>query len=125
MKLTERIKQEYKTWSNLLTLLRILLTPVVIYLIAKQHNIAAFITYFILAITDFFDGYLARKLHQETVIGRLFDPIADKIAAFSILLALHYYRGFPIIFIIIMLLRDLFGVIGSFYVLKKDTTNIS
>lgn len=38
--------------------------------------------------TDFFDGYLARKYHQETLLGELLDPIADKMLLFSVLIAL-------------------------------------
>src|SRR6478735_393341 len=48
----------------------------------------AVVAFFISAITDFFDGWLARKLHAESVWGAILDPIADKIAVGGVIVAL-------------------------------------
>ncbi len=67
---------------NALTLLRMLLIPVfvlVFYLPFKNHLQVAAIIFAAAAITDWFDGYLARRLGQMTAFGAFLDPVADKL----------------------------------------------
>ena len=67
---------------NLLTSLRILLVPVFVlffYLPVGWSNEAATLVFMIAAITDWFDGYLARRLNQTSAFGAFLDPVADKI----------------------------------------------
>jgi CDP-diacylglycerol--glycerol-3-phosphate 3-phosphatidyltransferase len=59
-------------------------------------------------LTDFFDGYLARKYKQETKIGRLLDPIADKFLLFSVLIALVAASKIFFYWAIIFIARDFF-----------------
>nr|HPJ97471.1 CDP-alcohol phosphatidyltransferase family protein [Syntrophales bacterium] len=63
---------------NLLTLLRILLVPLIVIFLIDEAYLKALITFFISGITDALDGFLARLLHQKTVLGAYLDPIADK-----------------------------------------------
>jgi len=67
---------------NVLTFLRILLVPVLVlvfYLPFKGHLLVAAAVFAVAAITDWFDGYLARRLGQMTPFGAFLDPVADKI----------------------------------------------
>lgn len=67
---------------NALTILRILLIPVMVvvfYLPFKNHLMVAAIIFGVAAITDWFDGYLARRLGQMTAFGAFLDPVADKL----------------------------------------------
>ena len=65
--------------SNLFSILRIILIiPVVYLLIAGETQIAVIIGV-IAAITDFLDGFFARKLNQITELGKILDPVADKL----------------------------------------------
>jgi len=67
---------------NLLTSLRILLVPVFVllfYLPVSWSNEAATLVFMIAAATDWFDGYLARRLNQTSAFGAFLDPVADKI----------------------------------------------
>ena len=81
---------------NLLTLSRIFfsltLLPFLMYYILPLHNFwlskVLMIVCFLLSLTDFFDGYLARKYHQETKLGKWLDPIADKVFVGSVLATL-------------------------------------
>ncbi|MFT4994759.1 MAG: CDP-diacylglycerol--glycerol-3-phosphate 3-phosphatidyltransferase [Paraglaciecola sp.] len=83
------------TIPNIITLIRVLLIPVfvAVYFLDWKwaHQAAAFIFWFA-AITDWFDGYLARKLKQSTAFGAFLDPVADKlIVATALLLITHTY----------------------------------
>lgn len=64
---------------NKLTILRIVLIPVCLFLWAQGWPLAAAVVFAVAAITDFFDGYIARKQGLVTVFGKFADPVADKI----------------------------------------------
>ena len=67
------------------------------------------IVYCLSMLTDFFDGYFARKYHQETTFGKVFDPIFDKLlTTITILLLTVYGLIIPIWAVVIIIARDLF-----------------
>ncbi len=75
---------------NRLTILRIILTFIFIIFISLEGlspKIIAFIIFIIASLTDYYDGYLARRNNQVTDFGKLMDPIADKILILSAFLA--------------------------------------
>lgn len=80
---------------NILTLIRILLIPVFVglfYYPSLRTNLLAAIVFIIAALTDFVDGYLARKLKQTTKFGAFLDPVADKIiVCTALVLIVEYY----------------------------------
>jgi cardiolipin synthase len=69
------------TIPNLVTLLRVLLVPVFVWLVLGRDDLtsAAFLLGFI-GSTDWVDGYLARRLDQVSVVGKVLDPLADRLA---------------------------------------------
>lgn len=74
-------KQDVLTLPNLLTSIRILLVPVVIILLwlnTPGMRFLSWIFYTVASVTDFFDGYLARKYGTISITGKLLDPLADK-----------------------------------------------
>lgn len=76
---------------NVLTLTRILLIPVFVLLFVvptPDRSLAAAVVFVIAAMTDLLDGYLARRRGQVTKLGRLLDPIADKLLVLSALIVL-------------------------------------
>lgn len=78
-------------WPNVLTYGRIAAVPVLAALILSQSNFArwlALAVYVVAAVTDFLDGYLARIWQQQSALGRMLDPIADKVLVSVALLAL-------------------------------------
>ena len=81
-----------KILPNLLTLSRIAVIPLLICLLMfvsyPLGNWLAFAVYVYACITDFFDGYLAREMKQESIIGTFLDPIADKLLVAAVLLTL-------------------------------------
>lgn len=90
------------TIPNLLTLLRIILIPVfllVYYLPVPWANEAAVFVFGLAAVTDWFDGYLARSLGQESKFGAFLDPVADKLmvaVVMVVLVELHPHAWFSI-----------------------------
>lgn len=78
------------TLPNVLSLLRLALAPVVVWLVLEGSMsglVAAVVLMVIAELTDFFDGFLARALRQESEIGRLIDPVCDVIYHVSVFLA--------------------------------------
>lgn len=70
-----------KNLPNILTIIRILMIPIMVALFFIEfegHTLAAALVYFFACLTDFFDGYLARKNNLVTNFGKFIDPIADK-----------------------------------------------
>jgi CDP-diacylglycerol--glycerol-3-phosphate 3-phosphatidyltransferase len=65
-------------------------------------------TFTLASITDFFDGYIARKRGIETVFGSFLDPIADKFLVVSSLVLLHGLGRIPTIVVVILVLRELY-----------------
>lgn len=65
--------------ANKLTLLRVLLIPVFLVLLYCQLTYAALLVFILASLTDFVDGYVARKYNQITDFGKFMDPLADKL----------------------------------------------
>lgn len=87
----KQVGQESINVPNLLTLTRILLIPVFVVLFATpdpDRSIIAAIVFVVAAVTDLLDGYLARRSGQVTKLGKLLDPIADKLLVLSALILL-------------------------------------
>lgn len=107
-------------YANLLTMLRIIIAPCFVLLVSYGHPQLATLLFVLAGITDGLDGLLARKLKQNTPLGSLLDPIADKIlitTAFITLtipnlpLALHIPLRLTILAIVRDLLIALFALI--------------
>ncbi|MCG8513211.1 MAG: CDP-diacylglycerol--glycerol-3-phosphate 3-phosphatidyltransferase [Halanaerobiales bacterium] len=105
-----------KLLPNILTILRIVLIPFYLYLFLAGNYLMAGIIFSFSALTDFLDGYFARKYQLKTELGRILDPFADKLTIISILLALVFSGIIPRFIAIILLSRELFIFISSIVV---------
>lgn len=100
------------TIPNILTFTRILLLPVIIGLFFIEDEWAAWtalVIYAVGAITDFFDGWVARAMNQMSAFGKFIDPIADKIYVAGVLMLLAGFDRLPGLWIIpaiIILFRE-------------------
>ena len=94
---------------NVLTLVRILLIPVFIMLLidpTPDRALAAAIVFVVAAVTDLLDGYVARKTGQITKLGRLLDPIADKLLVLSALILLVQVDRVSALIAILIIARE-------------------
>jgi CDP-diacylglycerol--glycerol-3-phosphate 3-phosphatidyltransferase len=112
----------YFTVSNLLSASRIFLVIPMGYCLVLDFPYHRLWTAGIIVIavaTDFLDGFLARKLHQVTDLGKIIDPLADKIGIgiFAVLMA--WTGDVPIWFVVFVLLRDLLIFSGGLYIQRK------
>jgi len=99
---------------NLLTLGRILLIPVFILLFAEptaSRSLLAAMVFGVAALTDWLDGYLARRRGEVTTLGRLLDPIADKLLVVAGLVMLVQFQRVGVWVAIAMIAREI-GITG-------------
>ena len=73
---------------NLLTVTRILLAPIILFFLIFGEYLICILLFFLAGMSDYFDGYLARKYNAESLLGEILDPIADKILVVFILIGL-------------------------------------
>ena len=121
-------KDRILTLANAISISRIFLT---IPLIMVFEDIAAgmsekishaFILIVIIALTDFLDGYVARKVEETTSFGKLIDPVADKICMMVVLVYLIITYKLPfLLFCVVLAIRDIFLIIiGVFLMFQQD-----
>ena len=121
---------------NFLTLIRILLSIIITSLIIISPNkfsyLLSFILFCLAGITDFFDGWYARKNNEVSELGKMLDPIADKILVISVLIALmknSILSGLNIMPALVIIYREVFisglrEYLGNKSI-KADVTNQS
>ncbi len=107
---------------NSITLLRILLIPVFVWLYLESTPERAFwagLVFAAAAFTEFFDGYLARRSGQITNLGKILDPVADKLLVASGLILLVQVQQVAVWLAIVMIARELI-VTGARAVAAKE-----
>lgn len=97
---------------NKITLSRIFLIPLFFYYLLSanvlfSHKIISLLLFLIIALSDFFDGFLARKLNQKTEFGALIDPLADKLLVYSALLVFVQIGKIWAVFVLLIIARDM------------------
>jgi cardiolipin synthase len=116
-----------KTWltpSNLLTLTRVALAPVIVWLLYYAYWQSAFVVFVVAALTDMLDGQLARYFNEQTHLGTLLDPLADKIFLLSSFLALSFFHvpffQVPGWLLTILIGREVVMLCGSLFLIRRD-----
>jgi cardiolipin synthase len=84
-----------------------LLVPVFLILLLQEQNLAALLVLIFASASDWFDGFLARKLNQVTKLGSRLDPAADRLYIFATLIGLAVNGNIPIWLAVVVILRDL------------------
>jgi len=116
------VRNDIFTWSNLISLTRVLVTIPIIY-IHYQNNkeVSQLVTFLIIygAISDYLDGLVARLRNEISELGKMLDPIADKVMAFLLFFYTVWLGWIPLWFFLIGVTRDLLIMIGSWYIKKE------
>jgi cardiolipin synthase (CMP-forming) len=97
---------------NLITILRILLVPVTVWLMIKGSFGLAFFAFITAGISDGVDGYIARRYNLQTELGAYLDPLADKALLVSIFVVLGFLQLIPDWLVILVVTRDVL-IIGA------------
>jgi len=80
-----------KSFIYFLTLFRILAGPILFYLIFTENFVTCLLLFIIAGLTDYFDGFLARKYNLTSQLGEILDPVADKVLIVFMLIGLSIY----------------------------------
>lgn len=110
----------FKHVPNILTILRFLFIPVILYYIFIGNYLLAFAFFTISSITDILDGFIARKFNFISNFGKLMDPLADKLTQISVLASLVMVHIIPVWILAIVVLKELIMVIGASFLYGKD-----
>jgi CDP-diacylglycerol--glycerol-3-phosphate 3-phosphatidyltransferase len=114
--------------ANALTALRVLAVPLLGYLLLQDtqesRNWAALV-FLLASITDFIDGYVARKYGLITTVGKIADPIADKFLTGVALIGLSYVGSLPWWVTILIIAREIGVTILRFWVIEHGVITVS
>ena len=100
------------TIPNLITIGRLLLVPMIVWLIVTGQSAAAFVVFILAGVSDAVDGFLARTFDLHSELGSYLDPLADKALLVSIYISLAVLAEVPLWVVILVVSRDLF-IVGA------------
>ena len=110
------------TLPNALSLFRLFMVPVVVLLLLAGADFSAAVVFVVAAITDFLDGRLAR-LAGPTRLGRILDPLADRLMLSSVAVVLAIRGLLPVWAVAVLVGRDLLALLGSLVLGSKISVN--
>ncbi len=112
--------------ANCLTLFRILTIPIFLEFLAYHFYWEALLVFAIGGLTDFLDGFVARRMNQQTALGAYLDPGADKLLVITSFVMLGAMGGIPVWLMVVVVLRDVLIVLGYgiIYVLVEERMQV-
>lgn len=118
------VKDLFNGWNtipNWLSFIRIALIPVFMVLFLKDHVLVAVIVMAVAAITDLFDGKIARKFNQVSNLGKILDPIADKLSQMAIVIVLivTYWDNAIKYLFMFFIVKEVIMIIGGVILLAQ------
>ncbi len=100
------------TIPNFITLGRVILVPVIFYLLVSNETKAAFFVFVLAGVSDGVDGFLAKRFDWTSELGAYLDPLADKLLLVSMFVALGVQGSLPVWLVIAVVSRDIQIVMG-------------
>ncbi len=102
-------RDQILTLPNAITIVRILAIPVILLLLNPGRDYQVFTAIFFMAaaVTDYVDGYMARRRGLVTTLGKFLDPLADKLLIVTGLIALIPTRGIPVWMVVVIVGREI------------------
>lgn len=110
---------------NILTIVRFILIPFIVYFAVKEQYIITTIILLISGITDILDGVIARKFHFITDFGKLMDPLADKATQVATLVVLVMQNIIPFWILVVVIIKEFIMVAGASFLYGKETVVFS
>ena len=118
--------ENWKTIPNLLSFLRIIMVPIMAALFVKGYPVWAVFVLFLSGLSDFFDGKIARRFNQISDLGKILDPLADKLTQITVAVLLYIFvsratmpelKAFSWVFLLFVC-KELFMVVMSVFLLS-------
>jgi len=106
--------KRYFTVANIISMARIVLTIPAVWLFATDRWVWGLIILGICVVSDWLDGFVARKTHEVSDFGKFIDPVADKVVAAGMIVLMIIRMDFPLWFLILLTVRD-----ASIFVTKR------
>ncbi len=97
---------------NLICVFRLLLAPVIVTMLARGHYGQALLLLGVAALSDWLDGYLAKRWKLDSYLGSILDPMADKVLIASVYVTLAALSHVPAWLAVVVIVRDLVIVVG-------------
>lgn len=114
------------TIPNLISLLRLGLIPVFLWLLIGRDNpVGAGLLLGLIGSTDWVDGYLARRLNQVSEVGKVLDPLADRLAVVTAVIAGLVTGDLPAWFAWALIVRESLVGVGALYVALRGHTSLA
>ena len=114
-----------KNIPNILSCIRILLVFVFLFVFFVVDNIyLALLIFLIAGATDVIDGYLARRNNWITNLGKILDPVADKLMQCTVLVSLLIKGLVPVWFVVPFFVKEIFTLIIGFIVIRRRSVNV-
>lgn len=110
---------------NILTIVRFILIPFIVYFAMKEQYIITLIILVTSGITDILDGIIARKYHFITDFGKLMDPLADKATQIAALVVLVLQNIIPFWILVVVIIKEFIMVAGASFLYGKETVVFS
>ena len=113
------------TIPNLISFIRLCLVPLYLFLLLCGKDIAATFVFALAASTDWVDGQIARRTHAVSKLGQLLDPAVDRILMIAGVLGLLLVGRLPLWVVVVVVLRDIFLIVGAAWLLKRHQIRIA
>ena len=110
----------FKYVPNILTIIRFLLIPIIIFFAFQDNYVATILILTISGLTDILDGYIARRFNFISDFGKLMDPLADKATQIALLGTLTIQKIIPIWIIVIVIIKEFLMVSGASFLYGKE-----
>lgn len=110
---------------NFLTLLRFFMVGVMVWFFLNNHPVYAMYIYLLAVFTDFLDGFIARKFNLVTDIGKLFDPLADKLLQVAAVYCMYRVGYLPLVAFILVIVNEFIMVYGASFLLFRKHIVVS
>ncbi len=105
--------------SNLISLSRFLLAGAAVYFLAEKNYLYGLVFITLIWFSDLLDGYIARSRNEISELGKIIDPVADKVSVIAIILVMLVQGIIPLWYVAVVILRDVLILAGGLYLSTK------